>query len=189
MNGYLRPILFGTLCVLCLSASVWALEREVKVELHHAPSTPVDIKESQVRLVEVFASPVQGALLEDPTAWTSVEYANRRGRTPSKLLLKGDTVLLNRSPHTIEVIALTVMPMDAFRQGFESIGQGPYKIHQVEEWLPSRTSKRVSWEQICGSADVYSVAILVTAVRFSDGSVWTAPREAVQSIFFPSPKR
>ena len=175
----------------CLFAHtpLWALERQIQVELHHVPTTPVDIKEAKVRLVEVFASPVQGSVLDDATTWSAVEYANRKGRSPSKLLVKGEALIFNRSPHTIEVLAVTVMPMDAFRHTFESIGQGPYKIHQVAEWLPSRTSKRITWEQTVGSPDVYLVAILVTAVRFSDGGVWTAPQDYVQGIFFPSPQR
>ena len=96
MNFYFRPILLINVLCLWMSTPVWALERAVKAELHHVPSTPITIKESKIRLVEVFASPVQGSALDDPTTWSSIEYANRKGRTPTKLLLKGESLLFNQ---------------------------------------------------------------------------------------------
>ena len=35
------------------------------------------------------------------------------------------------------------------------------------------------------SKDVYEVTLVVTAVRFVDNSVWMAPRQIVQDLFFP----
>lgn len=160
-----------------------ALDRKVRVQLHNLASAPVEIRDVKVDVSQVFAAPSQRSM-EDDARWSRVSYANRKGQLPSKMLLTAEATLINRSPHTIEVVALTMMPMDAFNQAVDAPGRQQYAIHQIEEVLVRGASSRVRWEQPLPSADVFAVALVATAARFSDGSVWMAPREMVQEIFF-----
>ena len=49
--------------------------------------------------------------------------------------------------------------------------------------IPRGASERLTWEQRVDSLDVYEVAVVVTRVRFADGSVWMAPNEELVDIF------
>ena len=165
--------------------SALAVDRKVRAEVHNVASSPVEVREATVELVEVFATPTQRSTTEETAHWSRVEYANRKGLVPSKLMLRAEAVILNRSTHTIDVVALTAMPMNAFNQALEMPNHQQYAIHQVEGSLARGDSRRVTWEQPVASKDVYEVMLVATAVRFADNSVWMAPRQVVQDLFFP----
>ncbi len=76
------------------------------------------------------------------------------------------------------------MALDAHRRPIESPDHGPYIIHQVERRLLGGDSYRLTWEHPLIASGVYEVAVMVTAVRFVDGSTWVAVRDYVQDIFF-----
>lgn len=166
-----------------------AADRKVRAAIHNVASSPVELREAMVELIEVFASPTQRSTTEEAARWSRVEYANRKGLLPSKLILRTEAVVINRSPHTIEAVALTAMPLNAFHQTLEMPGQPQYAIHQVEESLARGASRRVTWEQPVVSTDVYAVLLMATAARFADSSVWMAPRQIIQDLFFPSSRR
>jgi hypothetical protein len=177
----------GWLAAVCglsaaVSLSAWALQRMLKSKAHNYASTPVALRQSKVTLVEVFAAPTVAGI---PDAGKSrVRYANRAGLTPPNYRLKGEVLCVNESPQAVEALKLTVIALDAFHQPIAIPGQGsPYSVEQVVGTIPRSGSRQVSWDRTIGSADVYEVAVVVTAVRFADGSVWMAPDEELIETF------
>ncbi len=164
----------------------WALQKAVKSAVTQSPTSPVEIQRSQVTLTEVFASPTQ--IPGEPLQDGGVRYLNRKGQQWSQLKLEGSLILRNRSPQRVEAVAVTTMPLDAFHKPLDPQGvggQGPYQLHRITEPLARGGTLQFEWEQPVGSDEVYEVAVVVTAVRFMDGSIWTAPREQLTETFFP----
>lgn len=159
-----------------------ALQRSVKAAIKQFSSTPVDVQDTKIRLQETFSSPTQSAAEEGGE--TRVRYANRK--QASQLVLTGEGLLVNRSPQRIEAVAVTTMPLDAFGDALDAAQgqQGVYKLHRITEAIPKGGAVRFAWEQPVTSEDVYEVAVAVTAVRFSDGSVWLAPKDKLTETFF-----
>ena len=70
------------------------------------------------------------------------------------------------------------------RQPIGAAGQqAGFTMQQTLGSLPRGGTKRITWEQPVGSADVYEVAVIITRVRFADGKVWTAPEEELLDTF------
>ena len=178
-----RTVTLGACCVL-LCAPVWALQRTLKSKAHNYPKAPVEVTHSQVSLVETFTSPTQFMTSETKAKTTRVRYANRAGLAPSVFMLNGAITCVNTSAQTVEALSMTVVPLDAFHQPIGFSGQAPgFTIQQALGSLPRGGTKRITWEQPIGSADVYEVAVIITRVRFADGKVWTAPEEELLDTF------
>jgi hypothetical protein len=173
---------------LMICGAVPGVERDVKLRIRNASSTPVFVKASTIQLIEKYVALSQSGISRDQVEWTRVRYANRKGRTVSQLFLEGKTTLVNRSNQPIEFVGLGVMPHDAFNQPIETQGVGHYKLHQVQERIPQGASTVITWEQPVDVSSVYEVAVSVIAVRFADGAVWSAPKDFIQETFFPTPK-
>ena len=179
----MRTVLLGACCAL-LCAPVWALQRTLKSKAHNYPKAPVEVTHSQVSLVETFTSPTQFMTSETKAKTTRVRYANRAGLAPSVFVLSGEIMCANTSAQTVEAVSLTVVPLDAFHRPIGAAGQQPgFTMQQTLGSLPRGGTKRITWEQPVGSADVYEVAVIITRVRFADGKVWTAPEEELLDTF------
>jgi hypothetical protein len=154
------------------------------------PDAPVFLKQLKITLVEVYGTPTQIPIPGTRIQQSRVRYANRAGIWPSSYLLQCEVWCHNSSKKRVEALALTVIPLDAFNQTIESsVGRGGHYIQRVVESLPTGSSTRVTWEQPVTSSDpdIFEVAILVTAVRFDDGNVWTAPQDEVAKLLFAQP--
>ncbi len=171
----------GALCVLG-SPPLWALQRAVKAKSHNYPHTPMVVKQVKATLTEVFGMPTQAGSAEG--AHTHVRYANRANQIPSTYVLKGEAVCVNGSSQSIEAFKLNIVALDAFHQPVHLPNQRePYALKQIVESIPHGGSKAIEWEQVVESEDVYEVAVVVTGVRFADGSVWRAPDEELLDTF------
>ena len=186
MSGRRTPIFTVALiacCALCYT-SAWALQRTLKSKAHNYPKAPVEVRHSQVSLVETFTSPSQFMTSEAKVKTTRVRYANRAGLAPSVFVLNGEVLCANTSAQPVEALSLTVIPLDAFHQPIGAPGQQPgFTMQQAVGSLPRGGTKRITWEQPVSSADVYEVAVIITRVRFADGKVWTAPDEELLDTF------
>ncbi|MBI4341337.1 MAG: hypothetical protein HY598_03550 [Candidatus Omnitrophica bacterium] len=161
----------------------WALQRAVKTKLHNYPNAPVEIKRSEITLVETFASPTQ-ANSEASTRRSQIRYANRDGLAPSSFMLQGRALCVNRAAQPVAAFALTIVALDAFHQPIQLPGRrGVYAVQQVVASLPRGGSKEITWQVAAGSSEVYEVAVVVTRVRFADESLWVAPGEELVDIF------
>ncbi len=162
---------------------VWALQRAVRANARNFSGTPVQVKRSQVKLVEAFLSPGQISV-PDPGKARVLRYANRAGLQPSTYVLKGELVCQNTGDRQVEAVKLAIVIFNAFH---EPVLVGPerrrYTVQQLVDAIPRNASKRIAWEQPVGTNDVYEVAAVITGVRFSDGSVWIAPDEELVDVF------
>ena len=162
----------------------WALQKTVKSKTFTYPHSPVQATRSRVRFVETFYSPTQVASPGARTRGSRIRYANRAGLSPSSFVLSGEVDCHNTSSQTVEAFALTIIALDAFHQPLRLPGEpGLYAIEQVVTTISRGASKHVTWERRMPTGDVFEVAVVITRVRFADGSVWLAPREELLDIF------
>lgn len=169
---------------LAVMPSASAADRALKAKAHNYPNTPVEVRQVKVALVETYATPTQASAQETGARRSRVRYANRAGLTPATLVLSGELLLANHAGQPVEALALTIVLLDAFHQPLQVPGQrDTFTVQQVVAAMPKGSTKRIQWEQRVHSADIYEVAVLVTRVRFTDASVWLAPREELIDIF------
>jgi hypothetical protein len=187
MTGRMRrlglPAAAAGLCVLLAVPEASALQRVLRSKAHNYPNAPVRVAQSKVTLLDVFPTPTQAGV---PDAGKSrVRYANKAGLLPRSYRLRGELSCANESGQTVEAIKVTVVVLDAFHQAVMVPGQrSAYLVEQIVEAIPRGAAKRLQWEQdVGGTSEVYEVAVVVTAVRFADGSVWTAPDEELIEFF------
>ena len=188
--GHPRRLSGFALCAAALMLSLpvctalWAAQRPLKSKAHNYAGAPVLIKQSKVELVETFATPTQVGTRNPSVRGSRIRHANRAGLLPSRYVLQGELLCRNQAPGTVEALELSIVALDAFHRPLQPRGQvEAYAEEQVMETLPRGASKRISWQLPIASADVYEVAVIVTRVRFSDGTVWLAPEEELIDSF------
>jgi len=169
-----------------MSSSLWALQREIKAKARNYANAPIVVKQSRSRLVEIFSTPTQLAFSGTTgmkTKPSRVKYANRAGQLPSTYLLEGEALCQNKSRQVVEAVGLTVVLLDAFHQPIQPVGPNPYTVHQLPAQFPPSAERQFRWEEQVNSLDVFEVAVIVTRVRFADGTVWLAPEEELIDVF------
>jgi hypothetical protein len=171
------------LALACFASTAAAMQRVVKSKAHNYPDAPVEIRRSSVELIETFTSPTQFALPESKAKTSRVRYANRAGLAPSVYVLDGEVSCQNTSSQAVEAISIVVIPMDAFHQPVLTGQADASAMQQIVETIPRGASRRIPWQQRVPSTDVYEVAVVITRVRFADGTIWTAPSEELLDVF------
>ena len=183
MRRLARLMLLG-LCCVSIAHAAWAMQRTLKSANHNYKGAPIETKRAEALLVETYTAPTQQVQAGDSKAKTTrVRYANRAGLAASVFVLSGEAVCMNTSPNPIEAFSVAIVVFDAFHQPVQGGSQGPFLVQQIVERMPRGASKRVEWEQPVSSSDIYEVAVIVTRVRFADGTVWTAPNEELLDVF------
>lgn len=187
MNGHrllLRVAISLLLAGLPLANTLWAMDRSLRATAKNYPDAPVQIARTNAKLVETYTAPTQVALPGGSVRTTRVRYANRAGQAPSVFLLSGEALCHNRAGKAIEAIEVAIVMLDAFHQPLPAAnGRLPYLIQQVLKPIAIGGSHHLAWEERVDAVDVYEVAVVVTRVRFVDGSVWAAPDEELVDIF------
>jgi hypothetical protein len=181
----LTRLLSAVMLCAALGPPVWALQRALKTKVHNYPNTPVTAKRPRAELVETFAAPTQIVAPGIKSKTTRVRYANRAGLAPSVFVVSGAVECTNTSAQAVEAMSLTIIALDAFHQAIPMLGQGgqAYLVKQIMDPLPRGSTKPIGWEEQVGSSDVFEIAVVVTRVRFADGSVWLAPGEELLDLF------
>ena len=174
-------LLYGLWAV--FAASLWALHKTLKAKAHNYPNSPVEVRRSDVELVETYTAPTQYVAADAKAKTSRVRYANRAGLMPSVFVLQGQTMLANTSAQPVEALSLTIVALDAFHQPLQTGGSGAVIVQQVTGPIPRGGTKRHAWEEAVSSPDVYEVAVVVTRVRFVDGKIWSAPNEGLLDVF------
>lgn len=178
-----RRVLCVATLLLAAAAPAWALQRPVRANSRNFTGAPVLVKQSSVKLVEAYASSPSQAGIPD-SGKTRVRYANRAGLLPSTYLLKGELMCQNTGPRQVEAVKLAIVVLNAFHEPVPiGADRRRHTIQQLVHAIPRSGSKRIPWEETVGTDDVYEVAVVITGVRFSDGSVWLAPDEELVDIF------
>jgi hypothetical protein len=172
------------LLVLGLSASTAsALQRTVKSKTHNYKGAPVEIRRSGVTLVETFTAPTQFAMPEAKQKTSRVRYANRAGLAASVFVLNGQLSCQNTSSQTVEALSVTIVPLDAFHQPLLTGQAEGSATQQIVQAIPRGATRQIAWEQRVNSSDVFEVAVVITRVRFADGTIWVAPGEELLDVF------
>jgi hypothetical protein len=172
------------LSLVAIQVPAWAIQKTVKAKLYNHQNAPVVLKEPKVTLIETFTAPNQVAAQDANVTRSRIKYANRKGMAASTFILKGEVLCQNRSEQQVEAVALAIVLLDPFHQPIQLPGQASVgAAQQVVLQVQRKGSKPITWEQILKSADLFEVAVVVTRVRFEDGSVWMAPSEEITDIF------
>jgi hypothetical protein len=170
--------------LLLAAGAASALQKTLKSKAHNYAEAPVTLRRPQVTLVETYTSPSQFVVGDAKAKTTRVRYANRAGLSPSVFMLKGEVQCANGAPQPVEAVSLTIVALDAFHQPVDVSGAGgALSVRQVAQPIARGGSARIVWEETVRSPDVYEVAVIVTRVRFADGTVWTAPAEELLDLF------
>ncbi len=151
----------------------------MRSKLHNFANSPVVIKRTDVLLAETYSTPTQMAMPGTRVRPSRIRYANRAGQLPTTGLLQGELICQNQVAQPVEAMELTVVLLDPFHQPMQPIGPNKSLVHQIVAQMPRRLEQRVKWEQDIGGMEVYEVAVMITRVRFADGSLWQAPEEEV----------
>ena len=83
----------------------------------------------------------------------------------------------------VEAISVVVIPMDAFHQPLLTGQADASAVQQIVMTIPRGVSRPIAWQQRVHSTDVYEVAVVITRVRFADGTIWAAPNEELLDVF------
>lgn len=166
----------------CACSLLWAAQRPVKSTAHNYANAPVALSGSKVSLIETFATPSQAGI--PGSGRSRIQYANRKDLIPPTRMLTGKVVCTDTSNQAIEALQLTLVFLDAFRGAISVLGQRDrYVVKQLVVSIPRKSSKVITWEQRVDTAEIYEVAVVVTGIRFADGSVWLAPKEELIDVF------
>lgn len=160
---------------------LWALQRDIKVKSSNYSEAPVIIRHVRVRLKEVFSTPTQLAIPGGNVKPSRIRYANRAGQLPSLYMLEGEIHYKNRSPQSVEALGLTIIPFDAFHQPIPVSGK-PI-VRQIIEVIPPNAQRQFDWSEQIRSLNVFEITVVITQVRFANGSVWHAPDEELIDVF------
>ena len=176
----------GLLLWAAANPSLLALQKEIRSKARNYPKALVVVKQSSVRIEEIFSTPTQMVLPGSSglkTTPSHIQYANRAGQLPSTYILKGTVVCQNKARQVVEAVGLTVALLDAFHQPVQVGAQNGPMLYKLPVHISPAMEMELTWEKQLDTLDVFEVAVIVTRVRFTDGSVWMAPEEELVDVF------
>lgn len=147
-----------------------ALDRSLVVLTANYPEAPVTLERAELRLVETFTGPTQLPPLPDLEIPRSrVRYLNVKNRLPLSYAIEGQVTCRNRTQKVVEAVQLTTIVLNPFRERLR------LSVVTLRSRVAPRDTESLSWSETFGTKDAEEVRLAITAVRFSDGTVWTAP--------------
>lgn len=174
--------LAGLATAICLGLGAepaHGLERAIQTHIANADDTPVVLDTAKLKLVQTYSNPNQFPLavadgVPDVKIQRSrVRHLNRLKQQIPTYRLEGALELRNATRKAIDVIQVTVVFFNAFRQRISTEEQS------LAYPLTSHQTKVVPWSRGLPHEEVFEVAFAVTAVRFSDGTLWSPTEELV----------
>ena len=175
----------GLLLWVVCGPSLWALRKDIRSKARNFPNAQVIVKQSTVKLEEVFSTPTQMVLPGSSglkATPSHIQYANRAGQLPSTFILRGEVICQNKSRQVVEAVGLTVALLDAFHQPVQVGGQNAPLLYKLQAHITPSMETELTWEKQMDTLDVFEVAVVVTRVRFADGSVWMAPQDEMVDV-------
>ncbi|MBI3458282.1 MAG: hypothetical protein HY002_21130 [Candidatus Rokubacteria bacterium] len=170
--------------LVCLAAVMLAaqeaagFQRPVRTRIANYEDAPVSLREASTRLVQTFDNPNQISLAaleggERQVKRSRVQYMNRLNQQVPVFLIEGELDLRNHTRKDIAALQITTVFLNAFR---ERIGT---ERQSLSEPLRPGQTKQVRWSRALPYQDVFELYLIVTAVRFSDGTVWSPADELI----------
>lgn len=160
-------------------ATAQAMQHTVHAKAAKYDEAPVVVREASVQMVQTYSSPTQYPLATAPDGYevkvkrSRVRYANRADQQVPTYLLEGSVELENATRRHVEAVQVTTVFLNAFR---ERIGTDR---HVIAKPMEPRQIMRIDWSKSLPHQEVFEVHFVVTAVRFSDGDVWTPTEELI----------
>ena len=158
-----------------------ALKRALRTRVANYDNAPVLVRQASVDLVQTYGTPSQVPMPAVPgldgggmqVSRSHVRYVNRLNQQAPTYSLEGEIELQNGTRKEVSALKLTTIFLNAFH---ERIGTDQQMLAQP---LLPRQTKRVDWSRALPHEDVYEMFVVINAVRYSDGTVWTPSEELI----------
>lgn len=166
------------LAVTWCGSSAWGIQREVRTRFAHYDDAPVIVQEATVRLVQTYSAPSQFPLAlsegsDLKVSRTKVRNINRLNQQVPTYQLHGQLDVRNATRKTVDMLQLTTVFFNAFHE----------RLSTVQDSLPStlsaRQRKTITWTKSLPNEEVFELFVVISAVRFTDGSVWSPEEELI----------
>ena len=178
--GRLAQCLALSLLVLVVGQEAFAFRRELRTKVANYDNAPVIIRQASIQLVQTYGTPSQETVaalaLERGAAQTSrshIRYVNRLNQQTPTYSLEGEIELRNDAQKAVAALKLTTVFLNAFRERLSTDQQ------LLVQSLSPRQTKRVQWSRALPHEEVYEMFVVINAVRYSDGTVWTPSEELI----------
>lgn len=155
-----------------------ALERDVRTRIANYEEAPVVLKSAAIKLVQTYTQPGQFPFAtadgsEAKVHRSRVRNLNRLHQQIPTYLLEGSLELRNQTRRSVETFQLTTVYFNAFRERIRT------DRDTVTLALAPRQQKTLAWSKGVPHEEVFEMVVVPSAVRFTDGSVWSPTEELI----------
>ena len=165
-------------CLVLSGAEVSGLQREVRTRTANYDDAPVTLEDARVKLVQTYSAPNQFPLaLADgddvKVHRTRVRHLNRLHQQVPTYQLESHLELRNATRKTVATLQVTTVFFNAFH---ERIG---IERESLPSAVPPRQTKTITWRKNLPNEYVFEMLFVISAVRFTDGTVWSPAEELI----------
>lgn len=155
-----------------------AFEREIKSRIANYDEAPVTLRTAQVKLVQTYSDLAQAPFMimdgkDTGLRRSRVRHLNRLNEQIPTYLLQGALELRNETRRSIDMLQLTTVFFNAFRERIRTDRDA------VQIALVPRQRKTLAWSKGVPHEEVFEMVVVISAVRFTDGSVWSPTEELI----------
>lgn len=173
----IATVLLG-LSLACWCAPALAIQRDVQTRIANYDDAPVTLLEASVQLARTYSTPSQVPFAtlgnEDLRVQRSqTRHLNRLNQEVPTFLLEGELAVRNLTRRKVEAVQITTVFLNAFRKRIS------VERHSLTKELAPRQLHRVKWSRGFPNEEVFEVVFVITAVRFTDGTVWAPTEELI----------
>jgi len=159
--------------MIVLSEQAVGFQRLVRTRIENYEEAPVVLVEASVQLVQTYTHPTQLPLeggVEGKINRNRIRYLNKLNEDVPAYRVEGELGLRNRTRKEVAALQVTIIVLNAFRERISTERQS------LAEPLGPRQTRTVRWSRGLPHEEVFEMFFIITAVRFTDGTVW-APNE------------
>ncbi|MBI4354299.1 MAG: hypothetical protein HY595_03580 [Candidatus Omnitrophica bacterium] len=165
-------------CVALPTAEVMAVQRDVRTRTANYEEAPVLLQDARVRLTQTYSAPSQFPLvLSDGTdvriQRSRVRHLNRLNQQVPTYQLQGQLELRNTSRKTVAMLQITTVFFNGFHERLSM------EQESILHTLPPKQTKMLSWAKSLPDEETFEMFFIISAVRFSDGTVWSPEEELI----------
>ena len=167
------------LCLMVICQEVSGFERSIDARIANYDEAPVTLLNASAQLLQTYGSPSQFpfAVIEGGhdirISRARVHYMNRHNQQIPTYLLEGELEIRNTTQKEVTALQITTVFLNAFRERIST------ERRSFAQSLAPRRAKRIQWSRGLPHEEVFEMFFVVTAVRFSDGTVWAPTEELV----------
>ena len=183
-HGPWKAGLCSGFCLLLCSPRVLGFERLIDARIANYDEAPVTLLKASAQLMQTYGSTGQFpfAVLEGGhearIQRARVHYLNRHNQQIPTYLLEGELEIRNASHKDVTALQITTIFLNAFHERIST------ERRSLTQSIAPKRAKKIQWSRGLPHEEVFEVCFVVTAVRFSDGTVW-APTEELVALSNP----